>query len=185
MCRHRCSHAKTVFMRIRFFLLIMVAFVFMEALAQQGEKSLSAALVVAPSDDRVSVGLQNFAVSTGLGIEVAGLSHVSHNGAIVLQAGVTRFRCSSTFTNFLRLPVVTPIYVKGGYRYRFTESGFFVNALTGLEYWDKKVYLPLTAGVGKRFFLNADRFIDAGIDFTSGTLNRINVKAAVSFLRNY
>jgi hypothetical protein len=82
-------------------------------------------------------------------------------------------------------PVVTPVTLKGGYRYRLTSSGFYANALLGFEYAYKEVYLPIAAGFGKRFLINGRRFIDAGIDLSSGFVSRFNIKAVYSLLQNH
>jgi hypothetical protein len=82
-------------------------------------------------------------------------------------------------------PVVTPITLNGGYRHSFTSSGFYANALFGFEYAYKEVYLLIAASFGKRFLINGNRFIDAGIDISSGFVSRFNIKAVYSLLQKH
>jgi hypothetical protein len=154
-----------------------------KASAQKGKKSVAAGVLVAVGGNSITNNNRyEYAWGTGLGIEVMGQSTITDKSDLLLQLQLTRFRGSSPYSSFFDDPVVTLISLKGGYRYRFTTSGFYANVLAGLEYGFRRMYLPAAVGVGKRFAVKDKYFVDAGVDFTGGFINRFNIKAVFSLL---
>ena len=172
-------------MRIKILILALSVCFFNKAIAQKGDKSLSAGLLVAVSNDMATYGLTNYNWGTGIGINVTCQSNISERGSLLLQFLVTRFGGTPSYTIAPDMPIVIPISLNGGYRHRLTSSGFYANALVGLEHANKEIYLPLAAGIGKQFLINGSRFIDVGIDLYSGFVRRFNIKAVYSLLQNH
>lgn len=147
------------------------------AQAQKGEKSLSAGLQLSiPSryDGHAPY------IKTGGGIEVNGLYKFTNRSGVQVQAAVSSYR-NRYFPE--TWSVFSP---KVGYQYQFGSSGFYLNALPGLEF-DFNIGDPapvFSLGAGKRFIIADTRFIDAGLDYIDGdTEPRVNVKVAFGFIR--
>jgi hypothetical protein len=161
-------------------LLILFMLLLGDLHAQKGERSLAAGLLLAfPEKYSRYRDFTNW--KTGVGIEGIGQYNLSEKSALLLQLQVIRFsgRYYSGFTEF-------PMHefsaaVKGGYRYQFDPSGFFINALVGYEL--SSGYTPAALGVGKRFLLHNSRFLDAGIEYAGGEISSYRLRVVFSLLQ--
>jgi hypothetical protein len=148
--------------------------------AQKGERSLAAGLLLAfPETYSRYRDFSNW--KTSIGIEGIGQYNLSEKSALLLQLQVIRFagRRYNGFTEFSMHELSTAL--KGGYRYQFDPSGFFINALVGYEL--NSGYTPVAVGAGKRFLLKNSRFLDAGIEYAGGYISSYRLKAVFSLLR--
>ena len=128
---------KKVFLALSCFL-----FTTTQLLAQKGQASLSVGpLVSFPVDQYANV------TKTGYGAEVNGQYGVSPKSNLVIQAALLHY------TNDYAYAPYKLLHVKGGYRYQFGESGFYLNGLAGteLDLSDGFATLAITMGGGKRF----------------------------------
>ena len=175
-------------MRNTSIILLLITALSAKAEAQKGEKSIAAGLLVAfPVNHTVYSDYRTWNI--GVGLEAIGQYNFTKKSAALLQLQLTRFtgyryyyydnnRYTHHSTSFISLSL------KGGYRYQFTTTGFYANVLVGVEQGGRGYYNTSTAlGVGKRFPVKDIYFIDAGLDYVSGNINRYNIKAVFSLRR--
>lgn len=137
-------------MRLKWLLFFSLPFIFARAMAQKGEKSLAAGLLVAFSDGSTTYSRSHYHWGMGIGLDITGQSNLSNKGALLLQLQVTRFRGSSSSPSLLYTPSITPVSLKAGYRHQLGSAGFYTNGLVGFEYAEQDFYLPIAVGIGKR-----------------------------------
>ena len=148
------------------------------AQGQKGEKSIAAGPLIS-----FPLGISD--LKTGLGLEAVGQYNFSDRSALLLKTTLASwgYKSSATIDGTHRLTFLT---LQGGYRYRFGNSGFYINTLVGtdIELADGFSSICFTLGGGKRFIVRDDYFIDAGLDLIGGDAQeRINLKAVFSLLR--
>jgi hypothetical protein len=165
----------------RTIVLLMVITGFLgKAEAQKGEKSIAAGVLVAVPTNTNLIYEGDLYWNAGVGIEGIGQYNFTRTSAALLQLQFTRFIGEAfyypeTYTRTYNLS----ISLKAGYRYQFTASGFYANALAGFESDD----ICTALGVGKRFKVKDIYFLDTGIDFTNGFIKRFNIKAVFSIFK--
>lgn len=168
--------------------------------AQQGEKSIAGGLYVAFLPQR-TVNLYDFSRfrKMNVGLEAIGQYNFTDKSAALLQIQLTRFAGQEYEYSYSPTPPHQTIIgehpfsflslsLKGGYRYQFTQSGFYANVLAGIEEGKTGTYsetfFPVAVGCGKRFPIKDFYFIDVGIErISGGYVNRWNVRAVFSLLR--
>lgn len=145
-------------------------------LTQKGEKSISVGPLVSFPQREGYYGYQK----TSVGLEAIGQYNVTNKSGLLLQVQFTQVRMDKEFTRYRQY---TSLSLKGGYRYQFTNSGFYTNVLGGVEK-DRDGYMAMSAalGAGKRFPVKNGYFIDSGIDYIVGSPSRLNIKAVFSLL---
>lgn len=151
--------------------------------AQKNEKSISAGpLVSFPLDKHVIP-----AYRTGPGLEVMGQYNISDKSALLLQTVLASYGSTNGITGY-RMNGISLFSLKGGYKYRFSPSGYYLDALVGTDTESPGHFTSIsyTIGGGKRFMIKKIYFIDAGIDYIDGdVVRRLNIKATFSLLRRY
>ena len=163
------------------------------ATAQKGEKSIAAGIFVALNSHKHLLYPDGHTWNNGAGLEVTGQYNFTDKSAALVQIQLTRFS-----GQFYSNPGITEststlsFSLKAGYRYQFTPSGFYANVLAGIEGGDDqdesgdydKLYVPVAIGIGKRFTIMDNYFIDTGIDYyASGFINRFNLKVVFIVFR--
>ncbi|HEV8081752.1 MAG TPA: hypothetical protein VGP55_01040 [Chitinophagaceae bacterium] len=178
--------------RIIIIIVMNIVGLFQAAQAQKKEKSISAGLFISfPSDRNHYFSSDNFYNTVGL--EVSGQYNFTNKSAIVIQSQLSNYNTKAGLEKF------TLFSIKGGYRYQFTNSGFYVNILGGIIKESGNVdrqfridsgitqhvaKFSSTLGAGKRFIVKQSTFIDAGIEsIADDGKKRINIKADISILR--
>jgi hypothetical protein len=161
-------------------LLVFVTAVLSNAKAQKGEKSIAAGLLLALPENRNIIRYDDRSSNMGVGLEGIGQYNFTQKSAALLQLQLTLFNGYRNDNFQLKVrPLI--LSLRGGYRYQFTTSGFYANALAGLESYG--LGTSATLGVGKRFTVKDRYFLDTGIDYTGGFIRRYNIKAVFSLLR--
>ena len=129
-------------------------------------------------------GYQSY-LKTGAGLEAIGQYNFSNKSALLLQITFASYRIRDGLSpypgNLLQL-----LSLKGGYRYQFGASGFFIEGLAGtdIDLADGFSTISFTLGAVKRFTVREDYFIDVGIDYIDGDAERrLNIKGVFSLLR--
>ena len=150
--------------------------------AQKEEKSIAAGpLISFPLG--FETGTTDF--KTGLGAEIIGQYNFSEKSALLLKMTLASwgikdgaFGYETNRLNFLTL--------QGGYNYQFGTSGFFINGLVGvdIDLYDSYGSAFFTLGVGRRFMVKNDRFVDVGVDLIGADAEeRLNIKVVFSLFR--
>ena len=165
-------------------LILLVVFTCLlgKAEAQKGEKSIAAGpLISFPLG--FETGTTDF--KTGLGAEIIGQYNFSEKSALLLKMTLASwgikdgaFGYETNRLNFLTL--------QGGYNYQFGTSGFFINGLVGvdIDLYDSYGSACFTLGVGRRFMVKNDRFVDVGVDLIGADAEeRLNIKVVFSLFR--
>ncbi len=151
--------------------------------AQKGEKSIAAGLVVAFPVNRV-IYSDDRSFNSGVGLEAIGQYNFTEKSAALLQLQLTRFTGEAFYGGGYRSTSFISSSLKGGYRCKFNTKGLYGNALIGVESSsDGSSYIAAALGLGKRFPIKDVYFIDAGLDYIVGNINRFNIKAVFSLLR--
>lgn len=174
------SPGKSNLMSNRLIILIILLTSFQIVQAQKGEVSVSAGPVVSLWTGNYINGQ----LKTGLGLEVSMQYNFTNRSAVVAEAGLTSFivknnRIGSDTGTRYRKSINS---FKVGYRYTFGATGIYSNILYGIDKNDNSLegnFWISILGVGKRFTLKNQYFIDAGIDFIGSIYPRLNIKAAV------
>jgi hypothetical protein len=159
--------------------------------AQKGEINISAGPLASFASYNYVQGHQT---AVGVGLEAKGEYNFSNRSAVVVQTGSTFYGLknhSDTAARHHR----TMFSIAAGYKYRFGISGFFANVLVGIDkysdYNNNSPYFGIDAaevptatmiGVGKRFHVKDNYFIEAGVDFISNSYEetRVNLKVTCS-----
>jgi hypothetical protein len=148
--------------------------------AQKGEKSIAAGLLVA-FPDRQSTYVDFTRWKTSIGIETIGQYAFSNKSALLLQLQAVRLS-GNHFNGSVEYPThELSTALKGGYRLQFYPSSFFINALVGLEL--NRGNTTATLGLGNRFELTNNRFLDVGLEYTQGYISTYRLRAVFSLLR--
>lgn len=147
--------------------------------AQRGEKSISVGPVISfptePRDNR----------TTGLGVEGDGQYGFSDESSAVVQLRLTYFGKNKQYLagEYFRNRGGGALSLKGGYRYQFSNSGFYGNVLIGIEQQEGAFVAGAVIGGGKRIPIKDVYFIDAGFDYGINAGSTFNIKATFSVLR--
>ena len=148
------------------FVVTLLMTVTVAGLAQKGKITIAAGPLLS-----LPLGLEtHFGVSqlnTGLGVETVGEYNLSERGALQLKVILASWGYQRNSQNLYPDKSLTLAIIHAGYRHQFGSSGFFINALAGVdvELPDVFVSSSFSLGTGKRFPLKNGRFIDAGVDF--------------------
>ena len=169
-------------MGLKSILILLFTALFGAAQAQKGEKSIAAGpLISFPLELEGTTG----DLKPGLGIETIGQYNFSKKSALLLKMTFASWGIKNEAYGYetKRLNFLT---FQGGYQYQFGSSGFFINGLLGADIDLQDGYTTgcFTLGIGKRFMIKNDRFIDAGIDLMGADAQeRINIKIIFSLFR--
>lgn len=148
-----------------------------QLLAQKGQASLSVGPLVS-----VPVARYSNVSKIGYGAELNGQYGVSPKSSLVAQAAVLHYR-----DDYANQPLEL-LNLKGGYRYQFGASGFYLNGLAGaeLDLSDGFTTIAFTLGGGKRFTFTNGRQLDVGLDYLTGDVwvDALNIKVALLLFRN-
>lgn len=178
--------------RIIIIIVVNIVGLFQAAQAQKKETSISAGLFISFPSGRHRYFSSEYFYNT-VGLEISGQYNFTNKSAAVIQSQLANYNTKAGLEN------LTLFSIKGGYRYQFTNSGFYVNVLGGIikESGDVDRQFRIdsgitqhvekfssTLGAGKRFIVKQFAFIDAGIEsIADDGKARINIKAAISILR--
>ncbi len=160
---------------------IIFSFLLFTVYAQKGEKSISAGPFISYPFNTFGYRRR---LSTGLGLEATGHYNLSNKSALLLRMGWTFYHQEYGYNDPVRSSITLFLFA-GGYQYQFGNSGFFANFLAGIEnetydYFNSGAF---TLGVGKRFKIKEERFIDSGIDASTGAESRLNLKVTFSLFQ--
>jgi hypothetical protein len=148
--------------------------------AQKGEKSIAAGLFVA-FPDKQSTYVDFTRWKTSIGVEAIGQYAFSNKSALLFQLQAVRLS-GDHFNGSVEHPThELSTALKGGYRLQLYPSGFFINALVGLEL--NRGNTTGTLGLGNRFELPDNRYLDIGVEYTEGYLKTYRLRAVFSLLR--
>ena len=155
-------------------LVVVFFFIFRIVCAQKGDISISVGPLVAFPE----AGSGYTVLKTGIGLEGTGQYNFTDQSSILLQIQLTHITARYNNDNGANASI------KGGYRYRLTQSGIYANILTGVEQDEDAVFdIAGALGAGKRFTIKNGYWIDAGIDYVLANISRVNLKAVFSILR--
>ncbi|MBD0297284.1 MAG: hypothetical protein ICV84_19155 [Flavisolibacter sp.] len=182
-------------MRKRTIVVLVVVGLFGTVRAQKEEKSIAAGLFVAFPLQHVIYNVAEYKSSGGF--EAIGQYNFTSKSSALIQMQLIRFAghvyVGYYSNNTLRSYsfAFISLSLKGGYRYRFTRSGFYANALAGVEtgrYYPLyratgHLYVPVALCAGKRFTIKDAYFLDVGIDRVGDYVYRWNIKAVFSLIQ--
>jgi hypothetical protein len=178
-------------MRIKVIIVMFFVSAFGVVRAQKGDISISGGPLLSFASYNYGQSHHN---AVGAGVEVKGQYNFSKRSAIVLQAHSAFYGLKKGADSAARHHR-TILSAAAGYRYQFAASGFFANILIGVDKYSdhesNSAYFGLDAaevptaiviGIGKRFAVTDNYFIEAGIDFISNSYQetRVNLKATCS-----
>lgn len=169
-------------MRIQIIFVLLLFTFSGNAQAQKGTKSIAAGPLVS-----FPTGLyrSDFSLKPGVGVEAIGQYHFSNRSSVLLQTSLASFPGRNPYRGYIKQRL-SLFSLSGGYQYQLSNTGFFTNALVGIDYDNYTRYsgMVLRLGAGKRILLKDAYFIDAGVDYIFlDTYSRLNLKAVVSIFQ--
>ncbi|WP_207493863.1 outer membrane beta-barrel protein [Aridibaculum aurantiacum] len=169
-------------MKPTFILIILIAFS-STLLAQKHETNIT----LGPLVSVPTYVLLNKQWKTGFGMEAMAQYNFTNRSVLLLQTSFASHGLKNAPGQHSGTKQNINIFsFRGGYKYVFGSSGWYVNGSAGPEYKTaSNVEFSYLIGAGKRINLTEDYFVDAGVDYISGGTNvRLNFKALFSIWRN-
>ena len=170
-------------MKIRTIFTLLLTSIFIAVQAQKGDKSIAVGpLLSFPLATESRTGQSD--LKPGVGLEAIGQYNLSYRSALLLKMTLASWGYKKGVTYDTKR--LTFLSLQSGYKFKFGNSGFFVNGLVGTdtELKDGFTTISFTLGAGKRFTVRDDRFIDAGIDLVGGDAEgRVNFKVIFSLIQ--
>lgn len=170
-------------MRKEVIIILVFAVLSGSVFAQKGAKSIAVGpLISFPLREYNSPSIYKI----GAGFDAVGQYNFSNRSAILIQTGLTFCGIKKKYIDFYGNDGLALLPIRGGYRYQFGPSRFFIDGLIGtdIDLAYEFSTISFSIGAGKRFIFKDIYFFDVGLDYIDGdTPVRVNIKALFSIWR--